>query len=280
MNNFKPSLVHLRKVYAIPRYSSLRLNMSLVDDYSLLILSDIKTRGAARFKDLETACRNPKTLTARLRNLTEKGLIESTTEGYRLSRSGREAVDILERLNEISGRSRFSIKNAERIPHRLYVDLIERYCEILYDRYRSRLISIALFGSIARGNWERDSDIDLIIVLEGWKNTPIWMRIRELQDLRRTLSGTSEFKSAIEKKFTPNIQHYPLDLSEASKFHRIYIDASLDAIILYDKQDFLQGLLNNLRIKLEQQGARRVITPRKGYYWILKDVKFGGVFTL
>ena len=280
MNGFKASLLHYRKVYAIPGYSSLRSNMSLVDDYSLLILTDIKTRGAVRFKDLETAVRNPKTLTARLRNLTEKGLIESTTEGYRLSRSGREAVDILERLNEISGRSRFSIKNAERIPHRLYVDLIERYCEILYDRYRSRLISIALFGSIARGNWERDSDIDLIIVLEGWKNTPIWMRIRELQDLRRTLSGTSEFKSAIEKKFTPNIQHYPLDLSEASKFHRIYIDASLDAIILYDKQDFLQRVLNNLRIQLEQQGARRVVTPRKGHYWMLKDVKFGEVFTL
>jgi len=272
--------LHQRKVYAIARYSILRFDMSLVDEYSLVILSNIKARGAARFKDLETAVRNPKTLTARLRNLTEKGLIESTTEGYRLSRSGREAVDILERLNEISGRSRFSIKNAERIPHRLYVDLIERYCEILYDRYRGRLISIALFGSIARGNWERDSDIDLIVVLEGWKNTPIWMRIRELQDLRRTLSETSEFKSALEKGFTPNIQHYPLDLSEASKFHRIYIDASLDAIILYDKQDFLKGLLNNLRIKLEQQGARRVITPGKGYYWILKDVKFGGVFAL
>jgi len=273
-------LIHSRKVYAIASYSILRFNMSLVDEYSLVILSNIKARGAARFKDLETAVRNPKTLTAKLRNLTEKGLIESTTEGYRLSRSGNEAVDILERLNEISGRSRFSIRNVERIPHRLYADLIERYCEILYDRYRERLVSIALFGSISTGNWERDSDIDLIVIMEGWKNTPIWMRIRELQDLRRTLSGTPEFKSAIEKGFTPNIQHYPLDISEASKFHRIYMDASLDAIILCDKQDLLQSLLNNLRIKLEQQGARRVMAPGKGYYWILKDIKLGEVFAL
>jgi hypothetical protein len=268
----------LRKVYAIAGYSI--LNMNLVDEYSVVLLSNIKTRGAARFKDLETVVRNPKTLTARLRNLTEKGLIESTKEGYRLSRSGGEAVDILERLNEISGRSRFSVRNVERIPHRLYADLIERYCEILHDRYRDKLVSVALFGSIARGNWERDSDIDLIVVLEGWKNIPIWMRIRELQDLRRTLHGTPEFKTAIEKGFTPNIQHYPLDISEASEFHRIYIDASLDAIILYDKQDFLQSLLNNLRIKLEQQGARRVMAAGKGYYWVLKDVKFGEVFAL
>jgi len=268
----------LRKVYAIASYSI--LSMNLVDEYSVVLLSNIRTRGAARFKDLETVVRNPKTLTARLRNLAEKGLIESTKEGYRLSRSGREAVDILERLNEISGRSKFSTKNFERIPHRLYADLIERYCEILYDRYRDRLVSVALFGSIARGNWERDSDIDLIIVLEGWQNTPVWRRIRELQDLRRTLSVTPEFKSAIEKGFTPNIQHYPLDISEASEFHRIYIDASLDAIILYDKQDFLQSLLNNLRIKLEQQGARRVMAAGKEYYWVLKDVKFGEVFAL
>jgi len=258
----------------------LRLDMSLVDEYSVLLLSNIKTRGAARFRDLEAVVRNPKTLTAKLRNLAEKGLIESTTEGYRLSRSGREAVDILERLSEISGRSKFFTRNVERIPHRVYASLIERYCEILHDRYRDKLVSVALFGSIARGNWERDSDIDLIVVLEGWENTPIWKRITELQDLRRALSGTPEFKSAIEKGFTPNIQHYPLDISEASEFHRIYLDASVDAIILYDKQDFLQGLLNNLRVKLEKQGARRVVTPRKGYYWILKDVKLGEVFRL
>jgi predicted nucleotidyltransferase/DNA-binding HxlR family transcriptional regulator len=254
--------------------------MSLVDDYSFLILSNIKAEGTTRFKDLETVVRNPKTLTAKLRNLTEKGLIESTAEGYRLTLSGREAANILERLDEISGRSRFSIKNVERVPHRLYADLIERYCEILHDRYRGRLVSIALFGSVARGNWEKDSDIDLIIIIEGWKNTPVWMRIRELQELRRALSETPEFKSAIEKGFTPNIQHYPLDLSEASKFHRIYIDASIDAIVLYDKQDFLKDLLNNLRIKLERQGARRVTAPRKGYYWILKEVKLGEVFAL
>jgi len=254
--------------------------MSLVDEYSQVLLSSIKARGAARFKDLETVVRNPKTLTAKLRLLAEKGLIELTAEGYRLSRSGREAVSILERLNEISGKVGFTIKNVERIPHRIYADLIERYCEILYDRYRDRLVSVALFGSIARGNWDKDSDIDLIVVLEGWQNTPVWKRIEELQGLRRTLSGTSEFKNAIDKGFTPNIQHYPIDFYEASKFHRIYIDASLDAIILYDKQDFLQSLLNKLRVKLEQQGARRVATPGKGYYWILKDVKLGEVFAL
>lgn len=254
--------------------------MSLVDEYSLLLLFTIRRRGAARFKDLETVVRNPKTLTAKLRNLAEKGLIESTTDGYRLSRSGREAADILKRLDEISGRSKFSTRNLARVPHRLYADLIERYCEILYDQYHDRLVSVALFGSIARGNWDKNSDIDLIVISEGWQNTPIWRRIRELQELRRTLSRTSEFKSAIEKGFTPNIQHYPLDISEASKFHRIYIDASVDAIILYDKQDFLEHLLNNLRIKLEQQGARRVMAPGKGYYWILKEVKLGEAFAL
>jgi len=254
--------------------------MSLVDEYSFILLSTIKAKGVSRFRDLKTVIKNPKTLAAKLRNLAEKSLIESTKEGYRLSRSGREAVDVLERLKEIEGEIMFSIKNTEKIPHRVYADLIERYCEMLYNRYRGRLVSVALFGSIARGTWVKDSDIDLIIVLEEWQNTPIWIRIEELQDLRRILSGTAEFRRAIEERFTPNIQHYPLDISEASKFHRIYIDASIDAIILYDKQDFLQSLLNNLRVKLEEQGARRVVAPMKGYYWILKDVKLGEVFTL
>jgi len=38
------------------------------------------------------------------------------------------------------------------------------------------LRSVVLFGSYARGNWLRDSDVDVIIVADGFKNKPFYER--------------------------------------------------------------------------------------------------------
>lgn len=51
------------------------------------------------------------------------------------------------------------------------------------------------------------------------------------------------------------------------------IDMVEDAIILYDRMDYLRKALKKLGEKLKEMGAKKVITER-GYYWILKpDVK-------
>jgi len=62
---------------------------------------------------------------------------------------------------------------------------------------------------------------------------------------------------------------------EASKHPPIMLDMVDDGIILYDKDAFLEGTLDDIRRRLEELRARKVKT-RKGWYWILKpDARLG-----
>ncbi|MFQ5710577.1 MAG: nucleotidyltransferase domain-containing protein [Candidatus Geothermarchaeales archaeon] len=190
-----------------------------------------------------------------------------------------EAAEALEKLSLIL-MDKPPVKNVEKIPHAAYAPVIKRYCELLHQRYGGRLMGVLLFGSIARGDWEYNSDIDLLIVVDEWDDQPAWIRVRELQRVRRRLRETREYKTALEAGFTPIIQHYPLSLEEAKEFHRVYVDACIDGVILYDKNGFLEDIITSLRNTLAEMGARRIVIPGRGYYWVLKEVKLGEVFKL
>ena len=48
-------------------------------------------------------------------------------------------------------------------------DIVERFCEIAKQKYSCQIEKIVLFGSVARGEQNKDSDIDLLIVWRGNK---------------------------------------------------------------------------------------------------------------
>jgi len=47
---------------------------------------------------------------------------------------------------------------------RIQKEAISRYLEILNQAYRKHISAVVLFGSVARGDWSPESDIDLLIV--------------------------------------------------------------------------------------------------------------------
>ena len=49
------------------------------------------------------------------------------------------------------------------------IDLLNLYIDMVKKHFKDRLISIAVFGSIVRGEAESNSDIDMLIVI---KNLP------------------------------------------------------------------------------------------------------------
>jgi len=249
----------------------------MIDDFILKILRQIGKDGAARFTDLLKVVVNPRTLSKKLEFLISKGLVKVKDRLYMLTEKGEIVLELLEKLNEIIEDLDFHVLNVEKIPHKIYSSLLEKYCKILYEHFGSKLVGVALFGSIARGDWNKNSDIDLLVVVENWDEKPVWERIRELIKLKKRLRETEEYKKAVKEGYFPIIQHYPLSLKEATKFHRIYIDMCLDGIILYERNKFLTKLLEKVRQKLSQHGARRITVPGKGYYWILADLKAGEV---
>jgi len=249
----------------------------MIDIYAYEILCMLKSKGRVRFGELLVEIRNPRTLSQKLQMLQSFGLVEVENKLYRLSERGRMVQSLLEKINRI-----LEMKmdmHVDRIPHQVYAPLLKRYCEILCEYFKERIVGVLLFGSIARGDWNRASDIDLLVIVQDW-NKPVWERGRELLILRNQLRQTEEYRKAIAEGYTPIIQHYPLDLAEAQQFHRVYIDASIDGLILFEKDQFLTSLLKNVRNKLMEKGARRVVNPNGVFYWILKDVKAGEVFEI
>jgi predicted nucleotidyltransferase/DNA-binding HxlR family transcriptional regulator len=252
----------------------------MYDELSLRILLFLRRRKTARFKDLKTVVSNPRTLTIKLKKLKHLGLVKSENGTYELASKGLEASRVLEDLHRILSSSEPVIRNVERIPHHYYAPVIRRYCELLMGLLGERLLSIMLFGSVARGDWKRESDIDILIVAEGWEDKPAWVRIEELRRAKEALEESLEYSEALGAGYFPIIQNYALSVEEAKGFNRIFLDAVVDGIILYDKNGFLTGVLQSLRKRLEKMGSVRVTLPDKKFYWVLKDVKAGEVITL
>jgi len=252
----------------------------MYDAISYKILQALKRSETLRFSDLKAIVKNPRTLTLKLKKLQKLGLVRRGAEGYRLTERGLRVEKILKELDEALEEPGFEVKNVERIPHAYFAPVIKRYCELLKDVLGDRLISVMLFGSVARGDWDKDSDIDILIVAKGWGDKPVWERIKELRRAMNLLEQTPEYLEAVRMGYWPVIQNYPLTPDEARRFKRIYLDSIIDGIILYDREGFLEGVLESIRRRLEELGSHRVVLPNGRFYWVLKRLRAGEVIAL
>lgn len=140
-------------------------------------------------------------------------------------------------------------------------------------------MGVVLFGSVARGKWDKHSDIDLLVIVEGWRKRS-WERSRELLEVRKKLEETQAYKRLREKGVYNPIQHVSLSVREAKEFQRGLLDILMDGIILYENDKFVSQLFDRMQKKLQKMGARRIQTPDGKHYWILKDIRAGEVFEL
>lgn len=240
----------------------------------------IKLRESAQstFTELGAIIRNPRTLSRKLRELTKQGLIEKKYKSYSLTQRGKRVAGLVEQLIGLL-KPPPDLSGVERVPHPAFRPVLRRYCELLLDHFGERLIGALVFGSIARGDWTRVSDIDVAVIVKDWK-IPSWERIRELMAVQKKLRDTPEYRGATAKGYAPIIQEYPLDEEEARLSQRIYIDACVEGIVLFERERFLTRVLAEFRKRMQQLGAKRVTLPTGEYYWILKEVKAGEVFEL
>lgn len=131
-----------------------------------------------------------------------------------------------------------------------------------------RLISLVLFGSVARGAAAVTSDIDLLAIADGvpWS----------LRDRRRPFLQTWE---AVRKaQGLPWVEWNLVVKSREEGLHRspLYLDMVDDGVLLLDRDGFFAAVLDGLRRRMKDLGSRRVVLPNGSWYWILKsDYRFG-----
>ncbi len=129
------------------------------------------------------------------------------------------------------------------------------------SHYGDRLVSLAVFGSIARRVHTPESDVDVLIISDDLPDGRL-ARVREFAFAEEVIEqemGRELMLSPVLK--TPN---------EASHGSPLLWDMVDYSDILYDRDDFLAKLLNRTKERLTELGARRV-QRGNAWYWILKE---------
>lgn len=156
------------------------------------------------------------------------------------------------------------------------------YGELLYDlltglkkAFGDNLVSLAVYGSVARGDFRKDSDIDLLIVCENLPRDKL-----KRQELFIEVEDGLDLEKLYKEGFYPNFSPVLKTAEEARFLTPLYLDMVEDAVILYDKKDFFKNVLDKLRTKLKKQGATKVNIGKK-WYWDLKPgLKYGEVVVI
>ncbi|MFA0782180.1 nucleotidyltransferase domain-containing protein [Fervidibacter sacchari] len=153
----------------------------------------------------------------------------------------------------------------------------EKYAQLAKENLGANLVSVALFGSVARGEAKPTSDIDLLIVCEDLPKG-MFKRHAFLEPVREQLQGDLEglWKQGVYADFTELV--YTKD--EANRFHWVYLDMLEDAVILYDENGFLRGVFEKLRKRLKELGAQRRMLGKIRYYDLKPDLMPGEVIEL
>jgi predicted nucleotidyltransferase len=158
-----------------------------------------------------------------------------------------------------------------------YKTLIEQLRDVLLRRYGERLYSLVIYGSVARGDASKASDIDLLLVVAGLPESRL-ARQEEFMALEDEVEEhvTALYEAGYHIDFSPIIK----TPEEAGRVSSLYLDMVEDAILVYDRDRFFASVLERLRKRLDELGSKRVRMGRK-WYWILKpDYQFGEVIEL
>jgi len=158
-----------------------------------------------------------------------------------------------------------------------YKTVLSMLLDSLLQIYGDIIISLVVFGSVARGDYKRDSDVDLLLIMEEVRGG-ISERIKKFELAEDNIQEELDklFDEGVFISFSPII----LSEEEARKFRPIYLDMVEDAIILYDENGFFESILYRLRERLEELGAERVWIGNKWYWRLKRDYKFGEVIKI
>jgi Nucleotidyltransferase domain. len=153
-----------------------------------------------------------------------------------------------------------------------YATLLNNMLKIMKEEFKDDLISVVVYGSVARGDNRNDSDVDLLIIMKNLPKDSMLKRIRLFETKVEDKLNLDEYwKMGYYISLSPMLK----TPEEAEKFSPLYLDMVYDAVILYDSNYFFTRILQKLRDRLKELGAERVRMGKKWYWVLKKDSRFG-----
>lgn len=158
-----------------------------------------------------------------------------------------------------------------------FESLIDALRAACLAHYGERLVSLAVFGSVARGTQRFDSDVDCLLVVRDLPRGRM-RRVEEFEAVESRLAGLLDALAArgVTTRLSPVLKT-PEEMAGGSL---LFLDLTEDAKLVYDPDGFLVKYLGGLRERLKQLGAQRVWRGN-AWHWVLKpDLRPGEVFEL
>ena len=156
--------------------------------------------------------------------------------------------------------------------------LIKRVFLFTKNAYGDNLVSLVLFGSVARGVSRHDSDIDLLIVAEKLPSG----RMKRVSEFGEKIENPMEKYLAdlrgkgIHTALSPVFKTREEVLSGSP----LFLDMIDSSKVLFDRNGFFRNYLEGLKMKLKKLGSRKVVRGT-AWYWILKpDYRHGDIIEL
>ncbi|MDI6823449.1 MAG: nucleotidyltransferase domain-containing protein [Bacillota bacterium] len=143
--------------------------------------------------------------------------------------------------------------------------LVVRAGEEISRHYGERLVSLAVFGSVARGTPGPFSDIDLLVVADPLPVGRV-RRVEEFQAIEDRLG--EEIRALGRQGIHTDLAPVFKTPAEVLMGSPLFLDMVEEARILFDRGRFLSDYLAKLRRSLGRTGARKV-RWRGAWYWDL-----------
>jgi len=159
-----------------------------------------------------------------------------------------------------------------------YRTVVARLLDGLRAKFKEDLISLVVFGSVARGEARPGSDIDVLVVIRGLPKG----RFKRLMAFYEVEEGLEPLLDELQEGYgmRPIVSPILKTPEEAERIVPLYLDMVEDAVIIHDEDGFFEAVLKRLKRRLEELGAKRVRLG-KMWYWVLKpDAKFGEVIEI
>lgn len=257
---------------------------STLPSYSMRCLDVLGRRGAidvlrrlcigeARFKELNEAIANTRTLSKRLKELAVEGLIQRGGGGYKITDEGFDSVLKISELEERAKPSQADYEELLKIRYGWMRISLIRLVELFHKEFGDELISIVLYGSILKSSFQPDrSDVDLLYVLQDGSRDA-WQREG---GVFKRFQSTWKYRAYDYWLKTRGFYGYPgvsavsLMKSYAKRFQPVYLDMLSYRAVLYDREGFFQELMRKLGEALRALGTIRVEYPDGTYGWLLK----------
>jgi predicted nucleotidyltransferase len=145
---------------------------------------------------------------------------------------------------------------------RLADGVVTLYREALADD----LAAVACFGSVARGEADTDSDLDLYVVTRQ----PVAVLLDPRLPAMRRVRAMPEYDALAQAGYRPDPRPIFHSVEKLGTHPWILLDIADHGVILHDPTGVLGRELEAVRRRLRELGSRRIELPDGSWYWDLK----------